>query len=125
MRFHRTENIINLERIDDDDFWGLALPKLIQLLLAHLPKLGGSIRILPTEMNRVIKINRLEALLVIGCMFFGIMPKQYHEETVSMGELMTLRQNELNPAKAEARRAKLRCFMTYIKVITKNEQLFD
>jgi hypothetical protein len=125
MRFHKTENIKNLDLIEDDDFWGLALPKLVQLLLAHLPKLGCSIRMLPPEMSRVVRVTRLEALLIIGCVFLGIMPKQSHEEGVSMGELMTLRQNELNPARAEARKAKLRCFMTYIKVMTKNEQLFD
>jgi hypothetical protein len=42
LRFHKTDNTRNLEAIDDDDFWCLALPKLIQLLLTHLPKLDPS-----------------------------------------------------------------------------------
>jgi hypothetical protein len=57
-------------------------------------------------------------------MFLGIMPKQVHEEGVSFGELMVLRENELSPARAVARREKLKCFMTYFKVMTKSDHIY-
>jgi hypothetical protein len=58
-------------------------------------------------------------------MFLGIMPKQVHEEGVSFGELMVLRENELSPARAVARREKLKCFMTYFKVMTKSDHIYE
>jgi hypothetical protein len=52
----------------------------------------------------VIDITRLDVLLILASMFIGIMPKQSHENCVSFGELMQLRENEYYPLKAKARK---------------------
>lgn len=59
LRFHKVENTRNLDLVTDDDFWGLTLPKLIQLLLKHLPILGCRLPLLQTGSSQVIEVTRL------------------------------------------------------------------
>jgi hypothetical protein len=58
-------------------------------------------------------------------MFFGILPKQVHEDSVHMGDLMVLRQDDL-PNKISTRtREKLKCFIAYFKAVTQNKEFLQ
>lgn len=76
LRFQKVENLRQLDSIDDDDFWCLSLPKLIQILLAELPKMECKYLRLLANSSQVIDLTRLEVLVLLGSMFMGIMPKQ-------------------------------------------------
>lgn len=78
LRFQNVKNLRQLDSIDDDDFWCLTMPKLIQILLTDLPKMQCKYLRLLANSCQVVDITRLEALVLLGSMFMGIMPRQPH-----------------------------------------------
>jgi len=71
----------------------------------------------------VIDLTRMQAFLILVCMFFGILPKQVHEDCVHMGDLMVIRQDDYFPNKTLTKREKLKCFIAYFKAVTHNKEL--
>ena len=124
LKFHRIDNLKNLDSIKDDDFWNIEMPMVIELVHRYIRDIESKITILTSGYAEVVDITNRQCFVVLGCMFLGILPKQMHEEQVHFGDLMTRREvDNTYPAKAFVRIEKLKCIIAYFKHIARNEKL--
>jgi hypothetical protein len=85
LKFHKIDNLNNLKSIKDDDFWGIGLPAMIELTYAHIKDIEATLRILVSGYSEVVEVSRRQCFVVLACMFLGILPRQMHEDQVSLG----------------------------------------
>lgn len=92
-KYHGATNLNILALVEDDQFWGETMPKMIEYSLSHEKQSSISSRIdmLLANQSHMIELSRAQILMILINMFLCTLPKQTHRNYLTFAALMNTR----------------------------------